>query len=148
MKPTQQEIIELAREQGLYLDGINTQSPLYVLKQEELVSLVHLALERFGAGGGEPVAWLHKGGHVQVRAHYLSTEAIKSYSTNGQWQPLYLHPSPTDLRAEYLRGLEEGFKEGWIECSKWAQRDDLIADIGSPSYEACVSAAKALKGKQ
>lgn len=53
-----------------------------------------------GKTGGEPVAWLHKGGHVQVRAPYLSAEAIKGYSTNGQWTPLYTNHQP---QAEAVR---------------------------------------------
>jgi len=28
----------------------------------------------------------------------------------------------------------EAFENGWIACSRWANRDDLIADIGSPAY--------------
>lgn len=154
MKPTQQEIIDLAREAG-HPDAILEFAPAAIER------LVHLALERFGAGGGEPVAW--PAGSAQLHISLLNMGKAmakeRSREIGDAWNQLAdllallaksrdIHPSPADLRDEYLRGLEEGFKEGWIECSKWAQRDDLIADIGSPSYEACVSAVKALKGKQ
>lgn len=111
----------------------------HMSKAAQQMWLRHLfALERFGAGGGEP-PFLENPSDSEMEFECVALPPRTS---------LYLHPSPTDLRDAYLRGLEEGFKEGWIECSKWAQRDDLIADIGSPSYEACVSAVKALKGKQ
>ena len=36
------DIIKLAREAGLYLDGENTQKPLYVLSPDELERFAHL----------------------------------------------------------------------------------------------------------
>jgi len=44
------------------------------------------------------------------------------------------------------------YAAGWSACAKWARRDDLIADIGSPAYskerDAAIAAhlAKALEG--
>ena len=144
MKPTTEQIIELAREAGFNASNGFSQliarhgNGSWVDISEELTRFAALLLERFGAGGGEPVGEI---------LNYVGDVDWISYVPLPKTK-LYTQPSPTDLRAEYLRGLEDGFKEGWIECSKWAQRDDLIADIGSPSYEACVSAVKALKGKQ
>lgn len=143
MKPTQQEIIDVAREVGFVVHR-GEQTFLGMIER-----LVHLALERFGAGGGEPVAFMVETESAAMTWPAKDYDEALTYCAFGELPiKLYTHPSPTDLRAEYVRGLAEGFKEGWIECSKWAQRDDLIADIDSPSYEACVSAVKALKGKQ
>lgn len=106
MKPTRQEIIELAREAGWIIrDDLHYMD--HQAMQDALVDRIQrfatILLERFGAGGGEPVAWLNPyGGVVQVRA----TGHEKEHFT----VPLYTHPSPTDLRAEYERGLEDAAK--------------------------------------
>ena len=39
---TQEDIIRMARESELYLDGENKQQPLYVLKPEELIRFAAL----------------------------------------------------------------------------------------------------------
>lgn len=44
-----------------------------------------------------------------------------------------------DSKADSAQGDE--YKAGWIQCARWASRDDLIADIGSPAYEADRAAA-------
>lgn len=31
--------------------------------------------------------------------------------------------------------LKEAYYQGWIECTEWADRDDLIADIGSSEFD-------------
>lgn len=37
--------------------------------------------------------------------------------------------------------IREAYMRGWIESSKWANRDDLIADIGSGAYKHDADAA-------
>lgn len=32
-------------------------------------------------------------------------------------------------------GVTEAYDAGWIECTKWAKRDDLICDMDSPAYK-------------
>lgn len=123
MKPTQQEIIELAREVGVVFD--ERAMPYYE-------RLVHLALERFGAGGGGPARG------VVIRdglPTLLSDRDIKTSDTR-----LYTHPSPTDLRAEYLRGLDDALS---------AAVDAVAFTGGAVDTEARVRfAIEALKGKQ
>ena len=118
MKPTQQEIIELAREVGVVFD--ERAMPYYE-------RLVHLALERFGAGGGGPARG------VVIRdglPTLLSDRDIKTSDTR-----LYTHPSPTDLRAEYLRGLDD---------AKTVCEQERIVKGG----EVFAAKIEALKGKQ
>ena len=109
MKPTQQEIIELAREAGITTIH-NGYHPVSAFTADQLERLVHLALERFGAGGGEPVYF-----EVRSEAHpawmHVDREQFDEYVGYG-WtgRKLYTHPTPTDLRAEYLRGLEDAKK--------------------------------------
>jgi hypothetical protein len=38
-------------------------------------------------------------------------------------------------------GMDDAYAKGWRECAKWADREDLIADIGSPAYERDKAAA-------
>ena len=33
-----------------------------------------------------------------------------------------------------MNNLKKAYELGWIQASKWAEREDLIADIGSPAY--------------
>ena len=33
-----------------------------------------------------------------------------------------------------MNNLKKAYELGWIQASKWAEREDLIADIGSPTY--------------
>lgn len=33
-----------------------------------------------------------------------------------------------------MNNLKKAYELGWIQASKWAKREDLIADIGSPAY--------------
>jgi hypothetical protein len=34
----------------------------------------------------------------------------------------------------YSDGWESGFNAGWVSAAKWANREDLISDIGSEAY--------------
>lgn len=132
MKPTQQEIIELAREAGM--DVTADESLWWAVHQDELERLVHLALERFSASGGEPARG------VVIRdglPTLLSDRDIKTSDTR-----LYTHPSPTDLRAEYQRGLED--------AAKVADANATDEPYGHAKFR-CVNIAeaiRALKGKQ
>ena len=144
MKPTQQEIIELAREAGVdtypeWLHGIPTVA---------LERLVHLALERFGAGGGEPFA--------KVESALAYCTGFHARLIPGSRMPkvgtvLYTHPSPTDLRAEYLRGLEDAKKA----CESWANQHSSASggcthvdcDFMAAALD-CAEAIEALKGNQ
>lgn len=157
MKPTQQEIIELAREAGIrtypdWLHGI----PVF-----SLVKLVDLVLERFGAGGGEPFGYFcdwgdHDG--IQRIAMYYGEPGSATFDDWNEFPkvhknlPLYTHPSPTDLRAEYLRGLEDAAKvcdEVSLQANaawKLAYRpQDQGRETGA---DECADAIRALKGKQ
>jgi len=29
---------------------------------------------------------------------------------------------------------DDSYRQGWLECAAWAERDDLVADIDSPAY--------------
>ena len=33
-----------------------------------------------------------------------------------------------------MTNLKKAYELGWIQASKWAEREDLVADIGSPAY--------------
>lgn len=125
MKPTQQEIIDLAREAGIVFD--ERAMPYYE-------RLVHLALERFGAGGGEPVAWIDGTDLELMRKDGRGCIAWGAQKHSNATTPLYTHPSPTDLRAEYLRGLEDAKKE--------------VEQFNVDGVGAIVDAIEALKGKQ
>ena len=130
MKPTQQEIIELAREAGVLSCGHKT----YTKACADAERLVHLALERFGAGGGEPVATI--GANFQL----LWSRVDWSDGLN-VGDMLYTHPSPTDLRAEYLRGLED--------AKKVALDADHMGSVNLKLMKNRIgNAIEALKGKQ
>ena len=119
MKPTQQEIIDVAREAGIVFD--ERAMPYYE-------RLVHLALERFGAGGGEPVAYVE---------HHKAGDNLVWDNPGGKYSPLFTHPSPTELRAEYLRGLDDAKK---VCLEQEELRDHTPLD--------CAEAIEALKDKQ
>ena len=139
MKPTQQEIIELAREAG-YPDAILEFAPAAIER------LVHLALERFGAGGGEPVAFVHWPMSGPPRLVWYSNKALENaiQKAHEGYQPdmrLYTHPSPDSLRDEYLRGLED--------AKQAALRTDHMGSVDlKPMKIRIGSATEALKGKQ
>lgn len=153
MKPTQQEIIELARESRLMS---HIPFPSDSLVDDALNRFTTLLLERFGAGGGEPTGYLvgHSGEYHYFR-HKADAEREKteqercSGESCGDVEPVFRHPSPTDLRAEYLRGLED--------AAKVADDDDHIVDgrgyydqLGDAKLTASNirEAIRALKGKQ
>ncbi len=35
-----------------------------------------------------------------------------------------------------INELNRAYALGWLACSEWANRNDLVADIGSPAYVA------------
>lgn len=140
MKPTQQEIIDVARDAGIVFD--ERAMPYY----ERFSTLL---LERFGAGGGEPVAW--PAGSAQLHISLLNMGKAmakeRSREIGDAWNQLAdllallaksrdTHPSPADLRAEYLRGLEDAAKLA-DEVSRRCLHPDEIAE-----------AIRELKGKQ
>ncbi len=43
---------------------------------------------------GEPVAWMHTGGHVQVRNLQWPPETVALYTAEKGWTPLYTAPQP------------------------------------------------------
>lgn len=47
-----------------------------------------------------------------------------------------------------MNNLKKAYELGWIQASKWAEREDLIADIGSPAYVQEAEAALATKQPQ
>ncbi len=48
-----------------------------------------------------------------------------------------------------MNNLKKAYELGWIQASKWAEREDLIDDIGSPAYVREADAAlAALKQSQ
>lgn len=110
MKPTQQEIIDLARESRL-MSHIPFPSDSLVV--DALNRFASLLLERFGAGagGGEPVAWAESDEDGEIVWNKESC-----FSDDPDWldnpMPLYTHPSPTDLRAAYYEGFMAS-GEGW-----------------------------------
>ncbi|GIK44957.1 MAG: hypothetical protein BroJett012_08600 [Betaproteobacteria bacterium] len=53
----------------------------------------------------------------------------------------WLRASPTDQGAALLEARQAGFDAGWRTAANWGERDDLIADIGSPAYIADRNAA-------
>ena len=125
MKPTQQEIIEFAKQAKLGTALSHGGGDLRIFIEgadwhEELLRFAELLLERFGAGGGEPVAYVCPTSHVTADGSmedgpdYLEwADEARDYEKRVGC-PLYTHPSPTGLRAEYLRGLEDaiGIIEG------------------------------------
>ena len=46
--------------------------------------------------------------------------------------PVYTHPP--DHTALIKLAVEKAYEAGWVEAACWAKREDLIADIDSPSY--------------
>lgn len=137
----QQEIIELAREAGFGIgQGISA-----IRINGYVDDLLRLA-ERFGAGGGEPVNQWRKVGTGQW------WDGFPDHSDGGgpyETRTLYANPSPTDLRAEYLRGLED--------AAKVADDDAHVVDgrgyydqLGDAKLTAANirNAIEALKGKQ
>lgn len=158
MKPTQQEIIWVALRAGLDLQVADQhcREPYWTATMPELQKLVELALERFGAGGGEPVALDHIACICDGELRYMSGRKAPTHDCELYAMPdckaaptLYTHPSPTDLRAEYLRGLED--------AAKVADDDDHVVDgrgyydqLGDAKLTAANirEAIRALKGKQ
>lgn len=47
-----------------------------------------------------------------------------------------------------MNNLKKAYELGWIQASKWAKREDLIADIGSPTYVREADAALATQQTQ
>ena len=100
MKPTQQDLIKIARLAGFHVGDQFVAGA----SEDDLKRFVTLLLERFGAGGGEPVA-------AAVFDEHLGRPAlIEGAPLLNHGQVLYTHPSPTDLRAEYLRALGDAKK--------------------------------------
>lgn len=143
MKPTQQEIIE---QLGAAFDrAVEICGREFVAKS---------LLERFGAGGGEPVAWIDGTDLELMRKDGRGCIAWAQKQSNAT-TPLYTHPSPTDLRAEYLRGLEDAAKV----CDERAQGLLSIIDlpvVSSPiiqkdraaQWKDAATKIRELKGKQ
>jgi len=38
------------------------------------------------------------------------------------------------MQSERDQAIKDAYKIGWVNCSVWANRDDIIADIESPAY--------------
>lgn len=151
MKPTQQEIIELAREAGIreQMPAEDDLPAVWMASTPEIERLVHLALERFGAGGREPVAYVCPTSHVMADGSmedgpdYLEWADEASDYEKRVGTPLYTHPSPTDLRAEYVRGLDDAAKAFEAEADTWK----AWPQAGAAKRKG-VKAIEALKGKQ
>ena len=47
-----------------------------------------------------------------------------------------------------MNNLKKAYELGWIQASKWAEREDLIADSGSPAYVREAEAALATQQTQ
>ena len=47
-----------------------------------------------------------------------------------------------------MNNLKKAYELGWIQASKWAEREDLIDDIGSPAYTKDADAALATQQTQ
>lgn len=156
MKPTQQEIIEFAKQAKLGTALSHDGGELRIFIEgadwhEELLRFVELLLERFGAGSGEPVAWAESDEDGEIVWNKESC-----FSDDPDWldnpMPLYTHPSPTDLRAEYERGLEDaatlcdGVSLQANAAWKLAYKpQDQGREMGA---DECADAIRALKGKQ
>lgn len=71
-----------------------------MFSREQMQAYALAALERFGAGGGEPMFWYRpcSNGMYEGPIHDAQIESVRRES--GAWKPLFPHPSPTDLRAE------------------------------------------------
>jgi hypothetical protein len=46
----------------------------------------------------------------------------------------YVPAIVAEPRATAGEDARDAYRKGWIEASKWAGRDDLVSDIGSPAY--------------
>ena len=145
MKPTHEQVIELARESRLMS---HIPFPSDSLVAVALSRFADLLLERFGAGSGEPVAYVCPTSHVTADGSmedgpdYLEWADEASDYEKRVGTPLYTHPSPTDLRAEYERGLED--------AAKVADTNATDEPYGHAKFR-CVNIAeaiRALKGKQ
>ena len=149
MKPTQQEIIELAREAGanIYTSAIVPNSiPEISFVPLKLERFATLLLERFGAGSGEPVAKC-----VQCKKEYRHGKTGvgcpkcapgTSVPESEFAEPITSHLSPDSLRAEYERGLDDAAKAFASEADTWK----AWAQAGAAKRKG-LKAIEALKGR-
>lgn len=131
MKPTQQDLIRLARLAGFHVGD----QFIAGASEDDLERFAAMLLERFGAGGGEPVMVVEVEGGC-----WNTTKSLNFFGIPDGTYSLYTHPSPTDLKAEYERGLEDALS---------AAVDAVAFTGGAVDTEAHVRfAIEALKGKQ
>lgn len=155
MKPTQQEIIDLAREAGFGI-GQGISAIRINGYADDLLRLAELLLERFGAGGGEPsrdmphgwvTNWPAPSGGTRPVYHASAIKPKYGPELDNSLvsYPVFTRPgsSPTDLRAEYLRGLEDAKKA----CVA-SELIDLPTIKEIAAIRKCAQAIEALKGKQ
>lgn len=127
---------------------------------EEYANL-HMAFEQYKAShcalehaaeqaqpvSAEPVAWVLTDEHIndlQVasvnrvidrckRAHFTNIKI----RINGEWEEheadWIKHMRPAS-QPSHNDVLEEAYAQGWVICSRWAGRDDLIFDMDSRAY--------------
>lgn len=139
MKPTRQAIIEMARKAGApdWWIGVGPGGETDGNATVWLTKFASEALDRFGASGGKPVAFRIPEPDIPGKHHYYDVCEVREIPTNVQL--LYTHPSPADLRAEYLRGLEDAKAACQHEAYKLGN-ELMVAH--------CADAIEALKGNQ
>lgn len=59
-------------------------------------------------------------------------EAAETYRTSGGKDEHYANKFL--LEVAIYNALRQAYKAGWVNASSWANRDDLLSDIDSPSY--------------
>lgn len=135
MKPTQQEIIELARESRLMR---HIPFPSDSLMSGALERFAALLLERFGADGEEPDAYMAYNTKTGEKCPFLTDDPDLQHAKSFAYvktQALYTRPSPDSLQAEYLRGLED--------AAEWVEKQHTWITSAAAS-----AGIRALKGKQ
>lgn len=91
------------------------------------------AIDAHLSSAAEPVAVAYL---ERLVAGYPTTAFPPSHPNAAGMGKLYTHPSE-DARDRHM------FIAGWRTASNWMDRDDLIADIGSPAWEADLKSAMA-----
>lgn len=99
--------------------------------------------------GGVVLEWMHDlhAALAQQPAAVERTKWVCGFCTRHYYLPnpcgRYCCDAQAEFRAAQQPAAVDAYSAGWRQCAKWAGREDLIADIDSPAYEADRAAALA-----
>ena len=146
MKPTQQAIIEMARKAGApdWWIGVGPGGETDGNATVWLTKFASETLERFGAGGGEPVATLY--GTLPV---YDTPQPAKQGGQETKIIQLARDTGVTDTR-EYGESIPIECLERFAALIRAAALEDAKKEVGQfnvDGADAIVEAIEALKGK-